>query len=177
MAFMKDDLSEVLREKRIKESSLRKRIDYPVAFFINNVKGGRAHVGRDQTMKFYVAGKWKDTEDIKAIMKHLTELGHVLTLDWTGHVHPEKSAEYSVEDIDGVSKCDFLVAYMPDADVCYKGAWVEIGAALALGKWVFIIGKHVTSVFLGHPKVTVFSDIDSCLTCVENIRNDKYVKW
>ncbi len=126
-------------------------------------------------MKIYVAGKWSESKGVKKVMEMLESRGHIITLDWTGHVHPDKSKEYAIEDIKGVRECDVLVACMWTPDIFYKGCWVEIGAALALDKKVVIIGHEVSSVFLGHPNVHVFNFKEEALDFIDLIQCTIYM--
>ena len=110
-------------------------------------------------------------------MDMLEARGHVITCDWTKHTLPESieldraykeksfvkdydwaqndHKTYAQEDLKGVRNCEVLVAYMPDPDVCYKGAFIEMGIALGLDKKVIIIGKDITTVFLSLSNITV----------------------
>ena len=117
-------------------------------------------------MKIYCAGKWKEREKVKSIMDMFEARGHTITCDWTKHIAPENIDKdhdwaqnghktYAEEDLEGVRNCDVLVAYIPDPDICYKGAWVEVGIALGLDKKVIIIGKGIATVFLGLPNIVV----------------------
>src|SRR5574341_1710104 len=101
-------------------------------------------------MRLYVAGKWAESAYCRDVMDMLKVLGHEITCDWTGHIHPEKSEKYALEDQEGVRRCDVLLALMPNPSIFYKGAWIEIGMAIAYGKKVVIVGEEVSSVFLGH---------------------------
>ncbi len=113
-------------------------------------------------MKIYVAGKWKERQQVKNIMDRLEARGHTITCDWTKHIAPERIEKgegcftrdvynsghktYGWEDLEGVENCDILVAYMPDPTVFYKGAWIEIGISIAHRKRVIIIGKDIDRV-------------------------------
>lgn len=107
-------------------------------------------------MKIYVAGKWKEASYVQEVMDMLKLKGHEITCDWTGHVHPEKSKEYAIEDLEGVKNCDIVFALMPDPTTFYKGAWIEIGMGLALNKKIIVVGEEVSSVFLGHPNISLY---------------------
>ncbi len=54
--------------------------------------------------------------------------------------------------ISEASACDVLVLYMEQGDVL-KGAFVEVGAALASGKMVFAVGVPKNYSFIHHPNV------------------------
>jgi len=146
-------------------------------------------------MKIYVAGKWKEREKVRSIMDMLEARGHIITCDWTKHTlpenieldraHKEKSfikdynwaknghKTYAKEDLNGVRTCDVLVAYMPDTDVFYKGAWIEVGIALGLDKKVIIIGKDVTTVFLSLSNITVVSYKEEAFSIIDSLQFDK----
>lgn len=124
-------------------------------------------------MKVYVAGKWSESKKIKNIMDMLESRGHVITLDWTSHIHPDKSREYAIEDIQAVRDCDVVIAYMPDQHIFYKGAWIEVGAALALNKQVVFIGINISGVFLGHPNCRMFSGIINALDYIDLLEYNK----
>lgn len=121
------------------------------------------------SMKLYIAGKWSEREEIKKIMEMFELRGHIITVDWTNHIHSTKSKEYAIEDIQGVKDCDVLIAYMKTPGIFYKGCWVEIGAALALDKRVIIIGHEVSSVFLGHPNIHVFNSKEEALSFIDSL--------
>ena len=58
-------------------------------------------------MKFYVAGKWEEREEIRKIHKALQDKGHTITIDWTWHEKddPGYPSQYAVEDIIGATAC------------------------------------------------------------------------
>jgi len=116
-------------------------------------------------MKFYVAGKWEDRFRCKELMIRLRKLGHEITKDWT--VDEENAPGYPVinvvEDIRGVTQADFYVGIFIE-HYSYKGALIEMGAALALRKPVFIVGAALDScIFIAHPLVKKFSSIRNLL--------------
>lgn len=118
-------------------------------------------------MKFYVAGKFEDHEKVSRVINALVERGHTVSYDWTVHAQasPERIAEpdYRVEcarlDMQGVRDCEalFLLGDNPKL----AGTWVEMGAAIALGKKVFVAAPVSNCVFL--ELVNVFPSIDDAL--------------
>lgn len=42
------------------------------------------------SLKVYVAGKWKEREQVKKIMEMFESRGYVTTCDWTKHIAPER---------------------------------------------------------------------------------------
>lgn len=134
-------------------------------------------------MKIYVAGKWSERDKVKSIMETLESKGHTITCDWTKHIAPEgitKNTDwaqnghktYAEEDLDGVRLCDVLVAYMPTPEIFYKGAWIEIGIALGLNKKVIIIGRNITSVFLGLHNIVVVDYKEDAFSIIDSIQFD-----
>jgi len=131
-------------------------------------------------LKIYCAGKWKEREQVKKVMEMFEARGHTITCDWTKHIAPERDIQvgnhgiktYAEEDLEGVRECDVLVAYMSNPDIFYKGAWIEIGIALGLGKKVIIIGKDVTTVFLGLPNIVVVSYKEEALDIIDSMQFD-----
>jgi nucleoside 2-deoxyribosyltransferase len=111
-------------------------------------------------MNVYVAGKWEDREKVRHWHKVLRDNGHRITCDWTDHEYPEAGQEhllqrYAVDDIVGVTVCDLLIVIFQER-YHYRGALVEMGAALALGKRVWVLGTAEEScIFMEHPSVTV----------------------
>lgn len=113
-------------------------------------------------MKVYVAGKFEDRDIVRQVYRELKSKGHEITLDWTDHEHSKTTSEqakWAVEDIEGVKRCDVLIAVLI-SDYRYRGALIEIGAALALGKRVITLGRNEnSSTFLYHPLVTKLDNL------------------
>lgn len=153
-------------------------------------------------MKIYVAGKWSERDKIKSIMEMFESRGHTITCDWTKHIAPEKITNahdkglftkkydwsknedwaqnghktYAEEDLEGVRSCDVLVAYMPTPDIFYKGAWVEIGIAIALNKKIIIIGKEVFSVFLSLQNIKVVDLKEDAFLIIDRMHYEEGAK-
>jgi len=109
-------------------------------------------------LKIYVAGKWEEKETIRKLMNLLESVGHEITCDWTKHEYPvdnikETLKAYAIADIQAIADCDILIFYAEN-NLPYHGAFCEMGAALALGKLVFIVGDAIDScIFTHHPLV------------------------
>ena len=114
---------------------------------------------------FYIAGKYEEREEVRRLQDALRKLGHMITIDWTWHKveDPGYPSQYAIEDINGASWADAYVGrFITKHD--YKGALVEMGAALAGRNKVFIIGHAIDScLFVGHPLVKQFDDEDEFL--------------
>ena len=104
-------------------------------------------------LKIYVAGKYEEKERIREVMNILRGVGHTITVDWTEDA--QNTRQQAIKDLRGVADADIYVGVF-EKDLPYKGALVELGAALALGKPVYILGDavHVKNcIFLRHPAV------------------------
>ena len=104
-------------------------------------------------MKVYVAGSFADRwESVSYVMSKLVYHGHTITYDWRREDDtPESKA---VADVMGVAQADFLVAVMVNPHLTYRGTYVEMGLALALGKPIYVIGDAGQEcIFLHHPLV------------------------
>jgi nucleoside 2-deoxyribosyltransferase len=67
-----------------------------------------------------------------------------------------------------IRKCDRLVLYVENGDMPLKGALVEVGIAIGLGKPIFVVNKNIIlnerdfrplGSWLKHPLVSFCSDI------------------
>ena len=117
-------------------------------------------------MKIYVAGKWEDRLHIRVLQEALREMGHTITIDWTWHEKDDTGfpSQYAVEDIIGASVCDIYIGVFKTRHF-YRGALVEMGAALASGKRVYILGHAIDScIFVGHPLVKQFDTTKDLLS-------------
>jgi nucleoside 2-deoxyribosyltransferase len=106
-------------------------------------------------MKVYVAGKWEDKQRCKSIMNTFEANGISVTCDWTDHKYEDEGYPelYCHDDVNGVKEADFIVCVFVD-DLPYRGALVEMGIALGLGKPIFILGHAQDScIFHHHPLV------------------------
>ena len=122
-------------------------------------------------MNFYVAGKWEERAEIRKLQNKLRELGHMITIDWTWHEVDDLGfpSQYAIEDINGATWADAYVGRFINKHA-YKGALVEMGAALSAGNKVFIIGHAIDScLFVGHPLVKQFDNADEFLNYISNI--------
>lgn len=93
-------------------------------------------------MKIYVSAKWEDRERAFAVMEELKRRGHIITYDWT-HVGQASTAQ-AEKDLHGAIQADCLI-FLADKPFAFKGAYVEIGAALAMGNSVIWVGHEADS--------------------------------
>lgn len=114
-------------------------------------------------MKFYVAGKWQERVLCGVVIDSIRALGHEVTVDWTCEREVLEERVVALRDMEGVAQADVVIAILERA-FDYKGAWVEIGAALGQGKQVWVVGNEGDScIFLHHPLVRRFLDIYGAL--------------
>lgn len=90
-------------------------------------------------MKYYIATSLSNMPQHNELRDQLQALGHEITYDWTTHgpAWPHgvvKCAEVSQSEINGVKFADAVVVLLPGG----RGTHIEIGAALAYGKQVFL---------------------------------------
>lgn len=99
--------------------------------------------------KIYIASKvkhakkWVDFRDDRIISTWIYEAGE------------GESASYAAlarRCLDEIRRCDWFVLYCEPSEIL-KGALIEVGAALALGKQVRVVGKcdNLSRVFNEHP--------------------------
>jgi hypothetical protein len=120
---------------------------------------------------FYAAGRFKDYGNVRKTIDRLATLGYKVTYDWTrteefgkdGHprqddahmLGKETLRQYAYNDLDGVGNADFMVVL---ADNELAGAWVEFGAALALGvQPIYVIEPYRWTIFLECDGVVVLT--------------------
>ena len=116
-------------------------------------------------MKIYVGAKYCERGAAKRLMAELVRQGHKITVDWTNYTKEdaESLTFYAQEDIRGVKQANVAIFIFENPHK-YKGCWVEMGAALAKGRKVILIGKAGQScVFVSHPKVMTISSMDNFL--------------
>ena len=117
-------------------------------------------------VRLFVSGKVGADEEVSAVMAALTAAGHEITLDWTTvpHLRPYDenavaSREAAAVDIDAIRDAEALVL-IPHAKGI--GMYVELGAALAYGKPVYVIATSPSeSMFFHHPLVTRVDHVTS----------------
>lgn len=108
--------------------------------------------------RIYVAGASKEVDDCARDIRACRAIGYDCTHDWTRSViehrakgETDKSLSqaerggYAAGDLDGVRACDIFWLRVPKGGSL--GAWVELGAAIVLGKHILISEDHGRSIF------------------------------
>ena len=119
-------------------------------------------------MQFYIATKLENHAEHNRLRDWLTERGHQITYDWTRHGPVFSKGlrvvrEVAIAECRGVAQADVVIVLWPGG----RGTHVELGVAIALGKWVILcspLGEHheatkETCAFYHHPNVTLVRTI------------------
>jgi len=127
-------------------------------------------------MKFFVSSNWSEKPLVADLQSWLQSKGHEITLGWTNFPDtlegtPQETylQNNAVLDIAGVQDCDILISLFTKEYV-YRGTYCEMGAALALGKDVYLVGKYADAcIFSYHPLVTKLEDMWTLMRKVESL--------
>ena len=106
-------------------------------------------------MKIYLAGKWEEYEVITEYAEELEFLGHEITFAWFKcHVGPKIAlTRAAMEDTQGVRMADCCI-FIFEKDLPYRGAFSELGMAIALSKRIIVVGPGGDkNVFVSYPLV------------------------
>ena len=103
-------------------------------------------------MKIYVAATFSDFSRARAAMAQLRAAGAVITYDWTVNVdaYPnddapdDHAASEAFSDLRGVRDADAVLVLTQADHARGCGMWIEMGAALAYGTPVYIVGPQRT---------------------------------
>lgn len=81
-------------------------------------------------MKFYIASKLENAENVKRLAKVLKAFGWIHTYDWTKHGSVQKEGEQRIKEVaamelNGVRNADVVIVLLPGG----RGTHAELGAA------------------------------------------------
>ena len=90
-------------------------------------------------MKFYIASKLENYEQVKSLSNLLKLSGWEHTYDWTVHGSIKETDTPTLKavgqkEFDGVKNADIVIVLTPQG----RGTHVELGMAIALGKTIYI---------------------------------------
>lgn len=123
--------------------------------------------------RFYVASR-ASIPDRPKMWKELRERGLDIVSSWideAGEGETDNFSELWCRIISEIDICDVLILYTEENDFPLKGAFVEVGAALALGKQIYAVMKDYepngyTSKPIGswinHPNVKCVKSLEDC---------------
>lgn len=113
-------------------------------------------------MKIYVAGSSNELERARRWIRELRATGWTITGDWpeviaaVGDANPRDASEaerwrWSYDDLEAVNRADVVWLLAPAVGTG-RGAYCEVGYALACGKHVISSGDTRQSIFLAQTK-------------------------
>jgi hypothetical protein len=111
----------------------------------------------------YVAGKFRD-DRMPSYIQSISKIpGVVVEYNWT--LEKDKPPrEAAIFDIKGVVGCDVFIAVMDDTTYDYRGTFTELGAAIATGTLVMVVGGETTyaqtNCFFHHPSIIRIKSFD-----------------
>jgi hypothetical protein len=119
----------------------------------------------------YVASKTRHA----AMWREYKAAGLPINSTWIYEAGPGETDSFQdlwIRCISEASEALCLIAYAEDGDIL-KGAFIEIGAALASGKNVLVVGFDPSLSFLHHPLVSSHSNLNyAILKAMEIVRNE-----
>lgn len=110
------------------------------------------------------ASKWRQlrADGAKIISTWIDESGVGETASFT---------DLWIRCVNEAASCDVLIAYREPGEIL-KGAFIEIGAALASGKTVILVGDFDGMSFTSHPLVKLAPDVSVAFCLAGAIDND-----
>jgi len=132
--------------------------------------------------RLYIAGAAVEWKRVRAMMRAAEALGYHLTLDWTLSIEEhEKSGvtdrqldayaakRYADEDVNAVQASDVVWLMIPPDDKG-RGAWVELGLALASPRCQIIVSGDVNASIFLHLVDKRFETHEEALAWLEEVR-------
>jgi hypothetical protein len=102
-------------------------------------------------MKFYIAGKFEEVEQIHALFDRVRAAGHEISYDWTTHVkskpyteHVDRIQSYAENELQAILDSDVFIYLTHERGTTLH---MEYGAALAKKKLggeikIYAVGEH-----------------------------------
>ena len=94
-------------------------------------------------MKFYIGSSLKNYELVQSYATALKEYGWIQTYDWVKNLNNEVSKEsltaFAQLELQGIIDSDIVIILLPAG----RGAHIELGAALALNKKIFLCSSSL----------------------------------
>ncbi len=121
-------------------------------------------------MKFYIAGKFEEVNQIHALFDRVRQLGHEISYDWTTHIkskpyteHVDRIRGYAENELRAILDSDVFVYLTHERGTTLH---MEYGAALAKKRLggetkIYVVGEHNTrSPWYFNPLVTRVASVD-----------------
>ena len=102
-------------------------------------------------MKFYIAGKFEEVDQIHKLFQRVQALGHEISYDWTTHVkskpyteHVDRIRTYAENELDAILDSDVFIYLTHERGTTLH---MEYGAALTKKKLggdikIYAVGEH-----------------------------------
>ena len=102
-------------------------------------------------MKFYIAGKFEEVDQIHQLFKRVQALGHEISYDWTTHIKSKPYTEYvdrirtyAENELEAILDSDVFIYLTHERGTTLH---MEYGAALTKKKLggdikIYVIGEH-----------------------------------
>src|SRR5687768_7079977 len=102
-------------------------------------------------MKIYVAGKYEEKRRVRQVQDKLKAAGHAIIHDWTREPKTWSRAAVALADRQAVMDAEAYVGVF-EKDLPYKGAFTEMGIAIAKNIPIYILGNAAdANIFLDLP--------------------------
>lgn len=130
-------------------------------------------------MKIFLSSRYSRRDELREVRKRIIKRGFQVVSRWLDTEWEEKDGagsssapaayreEFAIKDMEDVERCDLFIGFTEEPRSDGRGGrHVEFGAAVALGKRVWIIGPH-ENIFHHLPRVCPFGCVDEMLTHLE----------
>lgn len=116
-------------------------------------------------MKIYIAGKWEEHEIIAEYAARLEDRRHEITFAWFRlHLGGVPLSDAAAEDVEGVLQADTCV-FVFERQLHYKGAFAELGLAIASNKRIILVGSGGDSCVFAH--LSTVERVETFEECLE----------
>ncbi len=113
----------------------------------------------------YPIGRYRGVT--RTVVETLEHRGFIVLRDWTKEDPGGTRRAAAVEDLYAATHCDVVLLMWTDG---MKGAWVEVGAALASGVLVIAVdARREDCIFLDHPRVEHVQYLGDAIALMERL--------
>lgn len=111
-------------------------------------------------MRIYVAARFDNKQAAREAMHTLETHGHEVTLDWTVFGADGNTRLQAMADLSAVAHSDVFVLL---ASEHMRGAFVEMGVAMAYCKRVYVVNSPGNMIFYQHPLVHPVGSVEEVI--------------